>query len=197
MKTKKWWILAAIVGVCGAVLWAAKSQEGGVSKHFSDIAGQMRFASKGCDTLIGLDSIGVLIENLHPAALEAGLSPDQLQTDVELKLRLAGIKVLSKEEFRRLLLAPYLYVQVTAGKSSNFSVYAVSVNVDFKQMVFLVRDPNVVTMGATWRSGEVIIAGKDVITEGIRGCVRDLVDEFINDFLAANPKQQPAKNKEK
>jgi hypothetical protein len=189
MKTKKWWILATIVGVSGFALWEARSQESEVSNRASSIAGQIRFATKGRDTLVGLDSIGVAIENLDLAALEAGLSPDHLQTDVELKLRLAGIKVSAGE--------PYLYVQVGTVKSPSAPIYAVAINVELDQKVFLARDPNIVTIGTTWHSGKVVYASKDKFVEGVRGRIRDLVDEFINDFLAANPRQQPEKNSEK
>jgi hypothetical protein len=81
------------------------------------------------DSLIGIPGVRVLIENLSADALATGLSADQLKTDVELKLRLAGIKVIS-------LPINGLYVQITYLKAETvqgeigFSCY---VEVSFRQ----------------------------------------------------------------
>jgi hypothetical protein len=49
-------------------------------------------------TLRRLSGIRVLIESLEPDMERAGLSQQQLQTDVELQLRHAGLRVLTTEE---------------------------------------------------------------------------------------------------
>ena len=47
---------------------------------------------------VGDEGIHVVIEELSPEAVKSGLTKDKIRTDVELKLRMAGIKVLSREE---------------------------------------------------------------------------------------------------
>ena len=49
-------------------------------------------------TLRGLPGMAVLIENLAPEVERAGFTRRQLQTDVELRLRQAGIRVLTEQE---------------------------------------------------------------------------------------------------
>src|SRR3989442_3188861 len=63
-------------------------------------------------TLRGLQGVSVLIEDLPPESERAGLTTQQLQTDVEEQLRQAGILVFTKDQAFRLQGAPYLYVYV-------------------------------------------------------------------------------------
>jgi hypothetical protein len=63
-------------------------------------------------TLRGLQGVSVLIEDVKPEMARAGLTTQQLQADVEGRLRHAGIPVLTKGQAFRLQGAPYLYVYV-------------------------------------------------------------------------------------
>src|SRR5882724_7083393 len=63
-------------------------------------------------TLRGLQGVSVLIEDLTPENERAGLTTQQLQTDVEEQLRQAGILVFTKDQTFRVQGAPYLYVYV-------------------------------------------------------------------------------------
>src|SRR5438445_7718264 len=74
----------------------------------------------------------VVIEGLSRDAVLAGLSTDQLQTDVELRLRKAGIRISDSAT-----VPSYLYVQITALKSSECGLYAVAVSVGFNRLATL------------------------------------------------------------
>ena len=63
-------------------------------------------------TLRGLQGVYVLIEDMKPESERAGLTAQQLQSDVEGQLRQAGIPVLTKDHAFRVQGAPYLYVYV-------------------------------------------------------------------------------------
>jgi hypothetical protein len=65
-------------------------------------------------TLVGLKGVRVVVENINPNAEKDGLSLVLLQTDVELKLRQAGIPVLTGEETFRAPGSPFLYLVVSA-----------------------------------------------------------------------------------
>jgi hypothetical protein len=52
-------------------------------------------------TLRGLDGVQVVVEDLQPDVERNGLTRQQLQTDVELRLRKAGIRVLTEQELDR------------------------------------------------------------------------------------------------
>jgi len=54
----------------------------------------------------------ILIEDVTPEIERAGLTTQQLHTEVEERLRQAGIPVLTKDQTFRLQGAPYLYVYV-------------------------------------------------------------------------------------
>jgi membrane-bound lytic murein transglycosylase D len=58
-------------------------------------------------SLRGIHALRVVVEDLSSAVEQAGLHRTDIQTDVELKLRLAGIKVLPEDAQP---LSPYLYV---------------------------------------------------------------------------------------
>src|SRR5438128_12486274 len=70
-------------------------------------------------TLRGLPGVEVIVANLKPEVERAGLTKEQLQTDVELQLRKAGIRVFTSEESRRVQGQPWLYVEVHALLSSH------------------------------------------------------------------------------
>ena len=63
-------------------------------------------------TLRGIEGVNVLLEDLEPEVERAGLTTQQLHTDVEGQLRHAGIPVLTKDQAFRLQGAPYVYVYV-------------------------------------------------------------------------------------
>jgi hypothetical protein len=50
------------------------------------------------------------------------------------------------------------------------------------------RDPRIGIIGTTWELGYVGAAGPAYVLESVRGHLKDIVDEFINAYLAVNPK---------
>ncbi len=88
-------------------------------------------------TLAGLTRIYVVVEHIPDEAQRDGLDTTQIRTDVELKLRQAGITVLA----------------------------------------------------GTWSAtGTIATVGSHKLAS-LRDNVRDLTDQFINAYLAANPKR--------
>lgn len=65
----------------------------------------------GKQTLTEISALYVLVESLTDGAKGLGLTEEAIQTDVELKLRLAGIRIMTKEEFLKSS-SPYLYINV-------------------------------------------------------------------------------------
>jgi len=126
---------------------------------------------------------------------EAGLRTDVIKTDTELKLRLAGIRVLeTAAEFASAPGSPWLFVAVEG--VSQKGVYGFSLSVSLSQNVVLERDPSLKPVGEfrgakfsakTW---DTTVVGLQVgnPSDNIRSTVKDLVDKFINAYLAANQK---------
>jgi len=145
-------------------------------------------ASGDKNTLKGLKGVNVLIEDMTNDAIKAGLTVKQIQTDVEVKLRIAGIRVLTKEESIKTLGRPYLYVNLNIRKTSNTSLYHANLEIQLIQNVLLERDQSMSCSAATWSISGVASGGKDKI-QTVRDFIKDNMDEFINDYLAVNPKK--------
>jgi len=139
-------------------------------------------------TLRGLSGVGVLIEQLAPEIEREGLIKNQLQIEVELKLKMAGIKVLTKEECLKTPGEPYLYVNVNVNTAKTESdIYPYSIDVLLMQKVSLLRDPKQTTYAVTWSTGGVGSIEKSILSQ-LRGSVEEMVDLFIKTYLSENPK---------
>ena|SRR5690242_12475833 len=143
-------------------------------------------------TLAGLGGVYVVVGPMQEDAEQKGLRQTQLQTDVELKLRQAGVNVLTKEGVGRTPGLPYLYVNVHTLRLENHlsGLYAFAVSVELVQTVYLGRSPSVFTLGRTWNAtGAFGTVGADHLGEYVRKDVSDEADAFVNAYLAANPKR--------
>jgi len=140
------------------------------------------------ETLTGLTGVHVVVEEMNPAAEKDGLTEFTLQMDVELKLRQAGIRVLTSGE--RLVAPgnPYLYLRVGTIKNE-MGLYAFDTDLELRQEVRLTRNPAITSLAATWSArGRIGSIGSRNLPS-VRDSVRDQVDEFLNAYLAANPKR--------
>ena len=106
-----------------------------------------------------------------------GLSKTRLQTKCELRCRQAGIKI--DIEAINLLLD----LNVTVLQEGAFSVRLEFV----RHVLFTVGKVKYWVTTATWSNGFVGIHGND--PEFIVGSVDQLLDNFLNEFLKANPKK--------
>jgi len=149
------------------------------------LAGEGTTRDKG--SLRGLKGIAVLIEPISPAAEKAGLSETQLQTAVERRLRRARIPILPESEGSAVPGIGDLCIRATTLKPfiGDYSFY---IEVKLNQTVRLERDEFASEYTATtWNSGGylgTIRAGQ--MSGKVQEVVGNQVDEFINDYLAAN-----------
>jgi hypothetical protein len=136
-------------------------------------------------TLRRLSGIRVLIESLEPDMERAGLSQQQLQTDVELQLRHAGLRVLTTEEWAQVPGRPWLYVNVQVLVIDNdLAVYGIRVEVN--QDAHLAAHDAFADV-ATWDKGGIGATEMTNLPPHVRNSLRDLVDEFIAAYLSVNP----------
>jgi hypothetical protein len=137
-------------------------------------------------TLRGLGGIRVTVADLDPKAKDFGLDTAVIQTDVELKLRQAGIKVVTRAESFKVPGMPELYINVMVLRSAA-GFYAYYVEVELQQGTRLYRDPKVDSFAATWSSGGLGALGT-ADPRAVRDHIKDQVDQFINAYLSVNPK---------
>lgn len=133
--------------------------------------------------LVGLKGVLVVVEDIRPQAEPLDLTIDQIQTDVELRLRKAGLRVLTVLEMLETPGRPYLYVNVNPIIWSGICACAIEVNL--RETVMLAR--GLKTQGSIWDERSAGFVRKENIRQ-IRDRISDEVDKFINDYLAANPK---------
>ncbi|MBW2614590.1 MAG: hypothetical protein JRD02_00225 [Deltaproteobacteria bacterium] len=141
-------------------------------------------------TLAGLKSIYLLIEPVDPEVEEKGLTTRQLRSDAEKKLRKAGIKLLSEEEYDRFksvrsypLARLEVITDVQEIKDTDLRVYNIIVQI--RQVVWLARKPVVNLTGVTWKKQEF---GYSRSLNVVRDKVKETVGQFITAYLAVNQK---------
>jgi hypothetical protein len=144
------------------------------------------------DTLRGLEGIEVLVEEFKPEA-EDFITVIQVQSDVESKLRHAGIRILTKEENEKMqpLRKPYLYIKLTSYKPpTRRDVLPFNVEVSLKQKVRLEchsESSDKSFYSATWAKSSVSVVSFRNPSE-IRDVINELTDLFIKAYLKASGK---------
>lgn len=133
-------------------------------------------------SLKGITGFYVSVENLDPVIEKDGLTTNQIRTDVELRLRTAGIKVLTKEQASQAPGKPLLGIDLMIGNKQGLYPYALDISAH--QLVRLERDPKVIVHATTWSVGSAGIAE----LSSIKDTVMDRLEEFINAWLSVNPK---------
>ena len=172
MNPKKW--LMAVVAIL--LIFASKSPASAIDSKSNRA------------TLRGLEGVAVLVEQFSPEVEKEGLVKNRLQTELELKLRMAGIKVLTKEECLKTPGEPYLYVNINVNIAKTESdIYPYSIDVLLIQKVSLARDPNQATYAVTWSTGGVGSIGKPILSQ-LQNSVEEILDVFVKAFLSENPK---------
>ena len=151
------------------------------------------FPLSSMESLKGLKGVEVLIEELNPDLENLSLTMIQIQSDVESKLRKAGVEVLSKEENEKVqpLRKPYLYIRINSCKlSSRKESIAFNIGIALNQQVMLRGqvDFKKCLFAPTWYTSVVGAAGRTNIQE-LLDTVQDLTDKFINAYLKANSKE--------
>lgn len=134
------------------------------------------------ESLRGIKSLRVFVVDVDPEVEKNGLTKSQLQTDTELAIRKAGIRVATSSEGDD----PYLYVELNVHNAKDI-LYFYSLSIGLGQIVKLKRNPSLEIYAPTWQSTETGAAGRNKLSS-IRETVRDHVDKFINDYLTVNPK---------
>jgi len=132
-------------------------------------------------SLKDLDGIRVAVEEPLPR----GVSADALKSTVEDRLRAARVRVLGLGDFP----TGDPHLRVTIGVSSERDgLVAIDVQLEFVQIVFLRRNPQVTFNRAqTWKAdAQLSLASPAQMSREIEREVTRQVDQFITDFKAAN-----------
>lgn len=134
-------------------------------------------------SLKGIRGVHVLVA-FDPNLTKGGLTEKEIRNIVESKLKEASIAVLSKEELGEAPGKPLLHVKTIAAVPADFYIYTCILL--FEQSVHLVRQPQIRDRGITWTGKGFLGIDKDLT--GFKRLLELSVEEFINAYLAANPK---------
>lgn len=145
-------------------------------------------------TLAGLNGVYPLLLFTFDGTM-VGLNKTSLQTLLELRLRAAGIPVLTKDQMMEAPGYPELDLSIiiipdkTVGGTLRGYAYAVSLQL--LQSISLRRNPEIVHVeGSTWQTGMYVgTSATDDSASHIREMVTELVDRFANDYLTMNPRR--------
>jgi len=138
-------------------------------------------------SLRGLKGVYLVIAEVPPEAKREILTTNQLRTEVKLRLRKAGIQVLTWEEWLETLGKPFLYVRVHSVKGGDLKSHVFSIDVSLEQEVSLMRSPDIKSHAVTWKTSTIVIVN-NLRLLSIRNKVVGLIDKFTKDYLAVSPK---------
>lgn len=140
-------------------------------------------------SLVGVKGVWVLVDYLDDDALSMGLTEDQLKQEVESELRLAGIKVNSREERAAFKDGAYLHVDVNTVTYNDSPNIAFSVSIELSQPVELLTGLSMSVRGITWHDRSMGMCPGSAFAERSREDVKAGVDLFIDEYFIANPEK--------
>ena len=169
MLNKKWWVVLMVI-VSSSLIFA--------SHIFA------KDTQEEEPSLQGLHGVLVSTQILAPDFDRDVLPSSQIQTDVESQLGAAGITVLTKEQWQTTPGNPLLGIAVSACEHEG--LYAVCIDVVLAQLVRLDRNLDISMWAETWSTGVVGIAVEESLAPTVCNWMREMIDKFINAYLAAN-----------
>lgn len=158
------------------------------------MAGSAAFAVDSAvtrETLKGLEGVYVIVEemqpNIHKYAVKPELTKEQLQKDIELRLKEMWIRVLSRDEWMKTPGKPVLYISVNTHESERYW-YAYDIKVELQQVVKMEANPKVNTLAATWSlnmTGITNIGSLNII----KGDIEVLLGRFRQAYWTVNSRR--------
>jgi hypothetical protein len=144
--------------------------------------------SRRAENLRGLKGVRLVIMFGRADAMEEGQRPavlKLLEGDAKAKFKKAGIPLLQFANEIEEAGSPQLIVTITLDKP-NGNVYPLVTDMRLLQKVRLVRDPSIEADVPTWQTHGVGAPGFTV--QMIRTQIASEIDQFLEDYTAANPK---------
>ena len=131
--------------------------------------------------LRGISSVWVLIESLGPGEANIGLADDTVRTHVELRLKSAGLRVISPEEAKKIAVKDntFLYVNVAVASDG----LAATVLAQFAQGAYLLRNSLPIGTAFTWIDVSMLLRPS---RDSVRSEINDLIDKFLREWLKQN-----------
>ena len=154
-------------------------------------------------TLAGLQGVYVTIDDFQPNVKQyadsESINKAQIQKDIEQKLKVNGIKVLSDSEWLKTPGRPVLYVNINTHPSETKSLiskllsdrreekalFAFDIKVELRQVVYLETNPSIKTLSDTWSMNMTGLVNVTNLAP-LKTNTLSLVDRFINAYKSVN-----------
>jgi hypothetical protein len=144
------------------------------------------------ETLRGLPGVYVIVEEMQPNiqkyAVKPGLTREQLQKDIESRLKERGIKALSRDEWTKTPGKPVLYLSVNTHETEKYQ-YAYDIKMELQQVVKMEANPKINALAATWSMNMTGMANIGTLNI-IKGDVEVLLGRFQQAYWAVNNKKR-------
>ena len=137
------------------------------------------------DNLKGLKGVFLVIDPLSADLEKRGVSRDELHRRLVVKLREAGIGIPSVKNASTTPGQSILQLKVASVKNTTGRGFLIQPWMNEK--VMFERDRNRIVHGITWIQTTMAFDG-ELQSRGIYDSVDEVLNEFINDNLAVNPK---------
>jgi hypothetical protein len=137
-------------------------------------------------TLRGVAGIQVVIADVGPDVERAGLTRQQLHTEVEAQLRQAGIPLVTSAERVHVPGQPFLAVAMHVVPRADGLLAAYAITVEVYQVASL-ETAAVKAAVSTWSVGATGSIGLPLLAT-LRDSVTDAVEHFIDAYLSVNPR---------
>lgn len=139
--------------------------------------------------LAGLRQVYVIVHNPSREAKKIDLKAEAVQRVVELKLKMAGIGILTPEESLRAVGAPFLSVNI--GMRTRDGIRFGDIAIAVHDQACLRRDGDACGGFITWQTSGVFTTKSKKPAQWLQEKVCDSMDLFLQDYLAANPREKP------
>ena len=140
-------------------------------------------------SLKGLKAVYVSVQYDAPPQPQYGLAKDDLRSEVELTLKVNGIRTLNRRQWKSAAGKPFLFVHIvgnTLNPNQKEASYFYTLNVELIQQVGLQRKPDVRCEGVTWSEATTIVLPYDKLRT-IAVQLQDLAADFSRAVEEANP----------
>jgi hypothetical protein len=143
------------------------------------------------DILAGLTTAHVRVSYSEDGLLrESGQERNQLAADMERQLADTGLKLVSREEFERLLSSRgypigLLDLEVRVSKISGMDIRIFFVSLKLQQLSYVARKPVLRFLAPTW---DATNAGTADDFNAVKKTANEVIGRFVADYKAENPK---------
>lgn len=177
MKSKRFWIYVITASLVSLSVFLAARTIATEKRQYQE---ELRMRIRGSE------GVFIFVDVIAQTKAAQEELKEQFETDVDLELGNADIKIFTKEELETIPGRPRLSVYVVAYQDPAYKdVYLYCVRVAHIEDATLVRNYGYAE-GVCWDSGLYVGRGKESV---IRQSIKTQLNKYISDYLAVNPKK--------